>query len=364
MGLEFDFSHLRSRGKSATAISLTGVVIPFALGMALAWLIHPMIEPHPLAPDVPVNKLGFSLFMGTALAITAIPVLGRIMTELNIQQTRLGAITIASAAIDDAVGWILLATVTAVVRGNFQFWGTVQMIALTAIFAGSIIFIAKPLLIRWSRWAMRRGDGDLTMNHLAALLIIMFLTSIVTNMIGIFAIFGAFLLGAVLSGEQQFREAVMRRLRDFVTVFFLPIFFTNTGLRTDVGSIDSLALWGIAAVVLLFSIVGKFGGCGLAAKLSGLKTREAACVGIMMNTRGLMELIVISVGYRLRVIPKSVYCMLVLMALITTVMTTPLLLRLMRGTELEPHVRRSSFWRGKRHHPPVAAEAAFTEETT
>jgi Kef-type K+ transport system membrane component KefB len=348
MGLEFDFTHLRRRGRAATAISLTGVVIPFAFGLALAWFVHPMIEPHPDAHGVPVDKLGFALFMGTALAITAIPVLGRIMVELGIERTRLGAISIASATIDDAIGWILLATVTAIVRGGFEFWGTVRMIALTALFAAAILFVARPLLVRWARWAMRHGNGDLTMNHLAGLLVIMFLTSITANLIGIFAIFGAFLLGAVLSGEAAFREAVTRRLRDFVTVFFLPIFFTYTGLRTEIGTIGSIELWCVAAGVVLLSIIGKLVGCGLAARATGFNWRESACIGAMMNTRGLMELIVINVGYRLEVIPKSVYCMLVLMTLITTVMTTPLLIRLMRGTEIEQFIQRSGFLGDKR----------------
>jgi Kef-type K+ transport system membrane component KefB len=182
-------------------------------------------------------------------------------------------------------------------------------------------------------------------------------------LIGIFAIFGAFLLGAVLSGEQEFREAVTRRLRDFVTVFFLPIFFTYTGLRTDIGTIGSVELWCVAGVVLLLSIIGKFGGCGLAARATGFNWRESACIGAMMNTRGLMELIVINVGYRLQVIPRSVYCMLVLMALITTVMTTPLLVRLMRGTELEPYIRRSGFLRGGRSRiVGTAGEMASPQE--
>ncbi|MCC7085245.1 MAG: cation:proton antiporter [Pirellulales bacterium] len=345
LGLEFDFAQLHRRGTAATVISLAGMIVPFAFGLALAWLVHPLIEPHPDAPGAAVNQVGFALFMGTALAITAIPVLGRIMVELGIERTQLGAISIASATIEDAIGWILLATVTAVVGGGFEFWSTLRMLVATVMFAAAIIVVGKPLLVRWSRWAIRRGGGDLSMNHLAGLLAIIFLSSIISHRIGIFAIFGAFLLGAVLSGEQSFREAVERKLRDFVTVFFLPIFFTYTGLRTDIGSVGSVALWSIAGLVLLLSVLGKLCGCGLAARWAGFRWREAACIGTLMNTRGLMELIVIDAGYRLQVIPKSVYCMLVMMALATTLMTTPLLMRLMRGTELEPFVWRSGFRR-------------------
>src|SRR5262249_44916622 len=178
--------------------------------------------------------------------------------------------------------------------------------------------------------------------------------------IGIFAVFGAFFLGAVLSGEHAFRQAVGRQLRDFVTAFFLPLFFAYTGLRTDVGSLGSATLWALGGLVLAAAVVGKFGGCGLAAWLSGLPAREAACVGAMMSTRGLMALIVVNLGKDLGVVPDRVFCMLVLMALLTTVMTTPLLLRLMPGTELESHILRSGFVRGRpaEHEPAEQPTAA------
>jgi hypothetical protein len=165
-------------------------------------------------------------------------------------------------------------------------------------------------------------------------------------------------MGAVLSGEHEFRDAVARRLRDLVTAFFLPIFFTYTGLRTNVGTLGSAELWLLCGGVLAAAVVGKFGGCGLAAWASGFRPREAACIGVLMNTRALMELIVINVGYELRVIPPSVFCMLVLMALITTVMTTPILLRVMRGTELEAYIERSGFRRPVAEALPDEAIAA------
>ena len=187
--------------------------------------------------------------------------------------------------------------------------------------------------------------SDIGIDSLAILMAVIFASAIATNLIGIFAIFGAFFLGAILSSEAEFREAVSRRLRDFVTAFFLPIFFTYTGLRTNIGSLTSGPLWLLCGLVLLAAVVGKFGGCGVTAWLSGFSKREAACIGTMMNARGLMELIVINVGYQLRVIPPSVFCMLVIMALVTTVTTTPSLLRLMRGTELEPFIEKSEFLR-------------------
>jgi len=177
------------------------------------------------------------------------------------------------------------------------------------------------------------------------LLVAMFLCAVATNLIGIFAIFGAFLLGAVLSGERQFREIIKDKLHTFVSAFFLPIFFCYTGLRTNIGSLNTLALWGICGLVLAAAVIGKFGGCFIAARFSRFSNREAGCIGAMMNCRALMELIVINVGRDLGVIPPVVFTMLVLMALLTTIMTSPLLLAFMRGTELEPHIDR--VWYGK-----------------
>lgn len=342
VGLEFDFRHLRLRGRASIAISAMGVILPFALGWLLAQWMHPYLE-------LAVDQRGFALFMGTAMSITAIPVLARIMLELNITRTRIGAITITAAAVDDATGWILLATVSAMVQASFDPWESLRMVALTVVFAVLMLRVGRPILKRWIRAALRQGRGELSLNSLAILLVVVFLAAIATNLIGIFAVFGAFVVGAILSDEHEFREAVGRHLRDFVTAFFLPIFFTYTGLNTDIGTLETRAMWLFAAAVSLIAVLGKFGGCSLAAWFGGFRPREAACIGALMNTRGLMELIVINVGYELRVIPPSVYCMLVLMALLTTVMTTPALLRFMPGTELEPHVAASSFAaRGRR----------------
>jgi Kef-type K+ transport system membrane component KefB len=337
IGLEFDFDHLRWHGKSALAISLAGLALPFSLGVGLAYFMRPHV-------GVPEERaLGFALFLGTALSITAIPILGRMMMELGITRTRLGAITISAAAVDDAAGWILLATVAAVVGSGFRPAQTLVMVGATVTFGLGMVYVGRPLLRRWARWVLRVGGGELTLNSLAVLLAVVLLCAIATNLIGIFAIFGAFVLGAVLSDEHAFREAVARRLRDLVTAFFLPIFFAYTGLRTNVGSLDSGTAWLFCGLVSAAAIVGKLGGCTAAAWLSRFSFRESLCIGTMMNTRALMALIVINLGKDLRVIPDSVFCMLILMALATTIMTTPVLLRIMHGTELEPYIRRSGF---------------------
>lgn len=340
IGLEFDFGHLRWHGRSALAVSLGGMITPFVLGLGLAAILHP----H-LAADIPF--LGFSLFFATALSITAIPILGRMMMELNISRTRLGAVTIAAAAVDDAVGWILLAAVAAIVQSQFEISAVLLMIAQTVGFALAMVFVARPVLVRGTILALKTGDGDLSLTGLAVLLVLVFACAMITNLIGIFAVFGAFILGAILSDQHDFRLAVNRCLRDFVSAFFLPIFFAYTGLRTNIGSLDSLPVWLMCGAVTVAAILGKLGGCALAARATGSSWREAGCIGTLMNTRALMALIVINLGKDLGVIPDSVFCMLILMALATTIMTTPILLRWMRGTELEPHILRSSFFDAK-----------------
>jgi Kef-type K+ transport system membrane component KefB len=339
VGLEFDFSYLRWHGKAAVASALTGVAFPFLLGVCLAWFMWPDIDREIQTGD----QVGFMLFIGLTLSITALPILGRIMIELGITRTRLAAITISAAAVDDAVGWIMLAAVAAVVRARFDPAAILVMIGSTIGFVGLIIVAVRPLLLWWIRGLQQAGGSSQGLNSLAVLLAVILLCAVATNLIGIFAIFGAFLAGAVLSGESEFRKAVSARLSDLVTVFFLPIFFTYTGLRTDIGTLSSPILALFCVLVLLAAVVGKLAGCGVAVWLAGFPAREAALVGVMMNTRGLMGLIAINVGRELGVISSSVYCMLVIMALGTTVMTTPLLLRLMPGTELEPYILRSGF---------------------
>jgi Kef-type K+ transport system membrane component KefB len=342
IGMEFDFKHLKVSGKSAMAVSVIGVVFPFVLGFFVAEILHSQVGQG-------IDKLGFQLFLGTAMSITAIPVLGRIMMELGITRSKIGALTISAAAVNDAIGWILLATVAGMVKSRVSGGGGIDrgqaswMLFETVLFGVGMVLVVRPLLRKWVARAMRNEQQELSLNQMAILLVILFACAIVTNLIGIFAIFGAFVLGAILSEEHEFREAVNRKFMDFVTAFFLPIFFAYTGARTDIGTLGSPLLWGLCGLVLLAAIVGKFGGCGLAAWLTGSRPREAACIGVMMNTRGLMELVVINVGKDLGVIPDSVYCMLVLMALLTTVMTTPILLRTMRGTELEPLIEASGF---------------------
>lgn len=208
-------------------------------------------------------------------------------------------------------GWIILALVTAFVRAVFDPLRFGIMIAGLMLYGAVMLFIVRPVVSAWARSQMRKHDGDLSMDTQAILLILVLASAAITSLIGIFSIFGGFLFGAILYDQHDLREAIRNRLHDFVTVFFLPIFFTYTGLRTDVGSMSGSIVWEFCGIVLATAVIGKFVGCTLAAKLNGLSTRESAMIGAMMNTRGLMELIVINIGYDLGIIPKSVFFMLV-----------------------------------------------------
>jgi Kef-type K+ transport system membrane component KefB len=337
IGLEFDFSHLRAKGAAAVSISVIGIVLPFGLGLAITPLLLPYIGLTRF--DRPPDALEFALFLGTAMCITAIPILGRMMIELNIHRARVGAVTISAAAVDDAAGWILLATVGGLARaraegGGFDPWAAGRMIAETVGFALAVMLLVRPVMRGLLARSLAAHGGELTLTTLTALLAAIFVCAIATNRIGIFSIFGAFFLGAALSDTPGLREAFARAVGRLTTAFFLPIFFTYTGLRTDVGSLDGPLLWALCGLVLAAAFLGKLGGCAIAARISGFPWRESLCIGMMMNTRALMELIVINEGYNLGVLTRSSFVMLVIMALLSTVVTTPALLRLARGSEL------------------------------
>jgi Kef-type K+ transport system membrane component KefB len=355
VGLEFEGKHVRANGRAAVLISIAGIAVPFGLGAALAPAIHPHLEAHPVAGAVSLP--GLTLFLGVALSITAIPVLGRIMMELQITRTRLGSITITAAAVDDAVGWILLASVAAVVRSNFDPLETGRMVLLTIGFALALFLVVRPLLVHYFQGALRANHGGMSATAFAVLLVALLVSALATNLIGIFAVFGAFALGAALSDQEDLRGAVSKRLHDIVTGFFVPVFFTYTGLRTDITGIHGAAMWLILGAVIAAAVTGKLAGCGAAARLSGFTWKESGIIGAMMNSRGLMALIAINVGYELGVVPRSLFSILVLMALVTTALTTPLLLLLRRGTEIEEPIARSGFLRRK----AIAGEAATHE---
>lgn len=335
IGLEFDFGHLRNNRGTALSISLAGMIVPFLLGLGLGFIMHGRL-------GLSGNWLNFGLFMGTAMSITAIPILGRIMIDLNINRTRLGSLTISAAAVDDAAGWIVLALVTAIAKATFDGGKLILMVAEVIAFGSLLWLVVRPWLQRNQGLLFEKAAGQLSLNGLAALLIAAFACAAATNLIGIFSIFGAFAFGSILHDMDELRIAIRTKLGDLVTVLFLPVFFTYTGLRTDAGSMES-SMWVYALAVIGCAMIGKLGACTLAARVHGLPWRESLTVGVLMNTRALMELIVINVGYDLGIVPKPVFFMLVMMAVITTYMTTPILTRLVRGSEVAKEFEASTF---------------------
>lgn len=335
VGLEFDFGHLRHVGRTAGAVAAAGIALPFAMGAALAVAIHPVVA-------VEIPRVGFLLFVASALSITAIPILGRIMIELGIQRTPLGTLTITAAAVDDVLGWILLAVVTSLVGGGFSWLNLATTLAAIAAFVAAVFLVVKPLALL-AMGATRpasdpsagahAGERAISVGQSAVLLVMVLLAAAATSRLGIFAAFGPFVLGAALSTHRQLADAVYRQWRPLIFAMLLPVFFTYTGLHTDVGRLNGVRLWGITAAVVGVAMAGKLLGCGVAARWCGCSARESACVAVMMNTRALMGLVAINMGRELGVVPDAVYSMLVIMAIVTTLVTTPALRRLLQGQE-------------------------------
>jgi Kef-type K+ transport system membrane component KefB len=319
VGLEFDFSHLGNRRNRRAALLITavGIALPFALGLAFGWR-----SAAELAPGI--QTLPYSLFVGIALSITAVPILGRIMMEFGLTRTPLGVVTIAAAAANDAVGWVVLALVAAVASGHLSWPAVATQTGLLVAYLLAAWFVIRPLLRALIRRFPQRGES-LPQDLLALLLAVVFASAMITSRLGIFAIFGGFVIGVLLHDDYGLVQAWKNRVEDLVTVFFLPIFFTYTGLRTDLGSLSSGSLWVWCALLVALATLGKLGGCYLAARWAGMTAAESRCIAVMMNTRALMELIVVNLGYDLGVIPREVFTMLVVMAVFSTVVTAPFL---------------------------------------
>jgi len=319
VGMEFEFGVLRERRSRTAAafVSIAGIVAPFVLGVLIGYISAPVLAPRSAA-------IGYILFCGVALSITAMPVLGRIMIELDLTRTWVGAITISAAAVNDVVGWLLLAVVSAAVAGNLSPGGTSMRVLALAAYVAFAFLVLRPLLRRLLDRTSTAPE-PLTLNGLALVLMFAFASAIATFMIGIFAIFGGFMIGVLLHDRRAFVNAWRQRVAPLVNTLFLPVFFTFTGLRTNLSGLDSGELWLWCAAFILLAYLGKYGGCYVGARLAGVTKDEARTMAIMMNTRGLMELVVLNVGYDLGVIPQNVFTMLVLMAVVRAVTPAPLL---------------------------------------
>ncbi len=323
VGLEVDLRLIQSRRRVATTVSLSSIALPFGLGAALAVVLYPA---HSVAgPDAhTVPPLAFALFLGAAMSITAFPVLARILTERRMHRTPVGVLALACAAIDDVVAWSLLAVVVAVaVGGTLAGFGTILL--LTAVYALVMLVVVRPLLARLTE--RYRAAGRLTPDVLGAVLAGLLLSACATEAIGIHAIFGAFVFGAVMPrAEPALTRAVLQRLEQVSTLLLLPVFFVIAGLQVDVRGVGAAGVVELL-LILVAAIGGKFLGALAAARLSQVPHRQAAALGVLMNTRGLTEIVILQVGLQLGVLDTRLFTLMVLMAIITTVMTEPLLRR-------------------------------------
>ena len=323
IGQEFDFSHLKITRHRNTMISVAvaSMIAPFILGFGFGYLAAPILSPD-------ANQIGSALFVGTAFSITALPILGRIMIEFGITNTPVGVVAISAAAINDVIGWVLLAFVSALTISAFSLESLGWIILSITIYIAVCWLAIRPLM-KWLIKELGTPAEPLTGNVLGAMIVLIFLSAMTTYKIGIFAIFGGFMLGVLVYDESAFVSAWRKKVGSFVTVFFLPIFFTYTGLRTSIGSLDTLELWGWCLLLVTLATFGKFGAAYYAARINGLSKNESTVIGVMMNTRALMELIVINIGLDLGVISPTVFTMLVIMAIFSTVITTPVLRKIL-----------------------------------
>lgn len=316
VGLELDSRLLVGQGRTALFISQASIVVPMLGGVVLARRLYGEHAP----PGVPFES--FALFMAAAMSVTAFPVLARILLERDLLQTRVGALAIICAAFDDVAAWCLLAFVVAVASAG-SFAGATRTLVLAAVYVVVMIAVVRPVLARLA--AVVDRSGRLSQNVVAVVFLLVLASAMTTHAIGVHAIFGAFAMGVVLPKDALFARELVEKIEDFAVVFLLPVYFAFTGLRTAVGLVGTPALWVECAIVLGVATLGKFGGSTLAARFTGVGWREASAIGVLMNTRGLMELVILNIGYDLGVVSPALFAMLVVMALVTTLMTTPVL---------------------------------------
>jgi Kef-type K+ transport system membrane component KefB len=318
VGLELDLGLFARRTHASVAVSHASIVAPRRNGTTLALWIYPVIG----TADVPFTV--FALLLGVAMSVTAFPVLARILRDLGMQRTQLGAIALGCAAVDDVTAWILLALVVGVARASLG--DATRTFVLTGAYVVVLVTLVRPLVAR----AVRRLDrrDELPESVVAGACVALLASAFVTEAIGIHALFGAFALGALVPHDARLATDLERRLGDPVRILLLPAYFAYTGLRTEIGLLAGPSEWALAAVVIAVASLGKFGGSYVAARLTGLEPRIAASVGVLLNTRGLMELVVLNIGLDLGVISPTLFAIMVVMALVTTLATTPVVARL------------------------------------
>ncbi|WP_321418839.1 cation:proton antiporter [uncultured Methanomethylovorans sp.] len=316
IGLELDSNLLKNKAQTALVVSHASIVAPFFLGVCLAYFLY-----NGFAPEG-VSFLSFSLFMGIAMSLTAFPVLARIIQERKLTQSSLGTLALTCAAADDVTAWCLLAAVVSIIRAEtiMTFIATVVLSILYILF---MLYFVRPLL-------QRLGDkyvikGNVSKGFITMLFVVLFLSAFATETIGIHALFGAFLAGIIMPVQTDFRLAFISRIEDVSLVILLPLFFAINGLKTQLGLLNAGHLWVICGLIILVAVMGKFGGSAAAARFTGQSWANSLALGALMNTRGLIELVILSIGYDLGILTPTIFTMMVLMALVTTFMTRPML---------------------------------------
>ena len=316
VGMELDMSEVRHKAQTAVVVSHSSIVIPYFLGVTLALFLYS----HLAQPGV--SFLAFALFMGISMSITAFPVLVRILQDRGIFKTSLGSTATACAAVGDVTAWSVLAFVVAIARAT-SVGGAVFNLGLVLVFITLMLFVIKPKLPSWlGQPALERPDPSKVV--LAVVLGVGLVSALSTELIGIHALFGAFLAGIVMPTAGGFRDKLVVRVENLSSVLLLPVFFAFTGLRTQIGLLNGAQDWLICLLIIAVATAGKLGGSALAARLTGMEWRQSLQLGALMNTRGLMELIALNIGYDMGILSQRIFTMLVIMALVTTVMTGPL----------------------------------------
>lgn len=315
VGVELEPDAIRGKGRAAVAISHASILLPFCSGGALALWLYPRFG----TSDVPFYA--FALFLGISMSVTAFPVLARIIAERGLEKTPLGALVLTCAAVDDVTAWCLLAVIVSVVKSHLA--GGLLTFGLVLAYVAVVVLVVRPLLVGRARVVETRGA--MTRSDLALVMLLVLGGALATDAIGIHALFGAFSVGACVPRDSLLAQALRQRMEDLVIVLLLPAFFALTGMRTRLGLLDGASAWVACALVLVVACSGKIIGSAVAARSSGLSWRDAGAIGILMNTRGLMELVVLNLGLDLHIISEQVFAMLVLMAIATTFMTGPLL---------------------------------------
>lgn len=316
VGMEIDMKILRHKAHDAVVISHASIIMPFVMGLGLAYFLYNEFAP------ANVQFLSFGLFTGIAMSITAFPVLARIVQERGINKTRLGTIVITCAAADDITAWCILAAVIAIVKAG-SFGSAVYTILLAIVYVIVMIRVVRPFLMRIGE--LNTSKESLNKGIVAIFFLVLILSAYATEIIGIHALFGAFIAGAIMPENVKFRNIFIEKVEDVALVLLLPLFFVFTGLRTQIGLLNEPYLWKIAALIFAVAVVGKFVSSALAAKFVGQNWRDSLSIGALMNTRGLTELVALNIGYDLGVLTPELFSMMVIMALATTFMTGPTL---------------------------------------